>query len=272
MKMRRLAGVVAAAALLVGSMGTAAVAAPPPNDDVGMPTEVVTVPSSFFEDTTDATVGMTDPITSCVGPVGATVWFRYVATSDGLVQFNTFGSTNYDSVIAVYVEEAIEANEIACNDDAGGTLQSRVNVTVMSGTTYLIMVGSLGDGGLLQFNTEVGGPPIEITVSIDPRGTVVPKTGEAMIRGTVTCSEPTMLGVDGMLRQRLGRVFIEGGAYTELYCDGSAAFELPIVGWNGLFTGGKAEAQVYAFSFDDYDAYGYAMQNVRLSGVKSSKK
>ena len=271
MNIRRLAGVVAAAALLVGSMGTAAVAAPPPNDDVATPTQV-TLPSTFFQDTTDATVAGTDPATSCVGPVGATVWFSFRASSDAFVQFDTFGSTSYDSVLAVYVEEAIEANEVACNDDAGGGLQSRVNVAVTSGTTYLIMVGSLGDGGALQFNTEAGAPPIEITVSIDPRGTVAPKTGAATLRGEVTCSEPTMVGLDGGLRQRSGRVFIDGWGFTEVYCDGTATFDLPILDANGLFTGGKADAQVYAFSFDDFDAYAFAEQTVRLSGGKASRK
>lgn len=272
MKVRRLAGVVAAAALLVCSMGTAAVAAAPPNDDVGMPTDVVTVPSTFFQDTTDATVGMTDPATTCVGEVGATVWFRYTASSDGYVQFNTFGSTNYDSVIAVYVEEAIEANEVACNDDAASSLQSRVNVAVTSGTTYLIMVGSLGDGGLLQFNTDVGTPPLELTLTVSPRGSVTPKTGMAMLYGTVTCSEPTMVGIEGGLRQRSGRLYIFGWGFNEVQCDGSASFELPIMGDNGLFTGGKADAQVIAYSYDDFDAFVFTEQAVRLSGVKTSKK
>jgi hypothetical protein len=271
MRIRRLAGVVAATALLVGSMGTA-VAASPPNDDVMTPTEVVTVPSTFLQDTTDATVGVTDPNTSCVGPVGATVWFSFTATSDGLVQFDTFGSTSYDSVIAVYVGDAIEANEIACNDDAGGSLQSRVNVAVTPGTTYLIMVGSLGAGGALQFNTDVGTPPIEITVSIDPRGTVVPKTGAATVRGEVTCSEPTMVGIDGSLRQRSGRLYIDGWGFAEVECEGVATFELPIFESNGLFTGGTAEAQVWAYSFDDFDAYAFTQQTVRLSGMKTSKK
>jgi hypothetical protein len=272
MRIRRLAGVVAAAALLVGSMGTVAVAAPPSYDDVGTPTQVVTVPSTFLQDTAEATVAMTDPSTSCVGPVGATVWFSFTATSDGYVNFNTFGTTDYDSVIAVYVGEAIEANEVACNDDAGESLQSRVNVPVTSGTTYLIMVGSLGDGGTLQFNTEVGTAPIELTLTVDPRGSVTPNTGMAMLRGTVTCSQPTTVGIEGGLRQRSGRLFIFGYGFTELECDGSATFELPMTGDNGLFVGGKADAQVVAYSFDDFDAYAFAEQTVRLSGVKTSKK
>jgi hypothetical protein len=177
-------------------------------------------------------------------------------------------------VSAVYAAEAIEPNEVACNDDAGGDFQSRVNVALTSSTTYLIMVGSFGDGpgGGLQFNADVGAPPIEITVSIDPRGTVAPKTGAATLRGEVTCSEPTMVGVEGGLRQRSGRLYIYGGGFSEVQCDGTATFELPILDANGLFTGGKADAQVWAFSFDDFDAYAFAEQTVRLSGGKTSKK
>jgi hypothetical protein len=45
-----------------------------------------------------------------------------------------------------------------------------------------------------------------------------------------------------------------------------------MTGDNGLFVGGKADAQVVAYSFDDFDAYAFAEQTVRLSGVKTSKK
>lgn len=273
MKMRRLAGVVAAAALLVGSMGTAAVAAPPSNDDVGSATVIAGFPFSSSLDTSEATDDPTDPLPTCDGTLGATVWYSYTAMSDEAVQFNTFGS-DYDTVIAVYAGEAIESNEVACNDDAGGGVQSRVNVALTSSTTYLIMVGSFGEGpgGDLQFTMDVQAPPIDITVSIDPRGSVVPKTGEATIHGTVTCSSPTTVALDSYLRQRAGRVYIYGYGYSEVECDGSATFEVTTIDTSGLFAGGKVDAQVFAFSYDDDDAIAFAEQAVRLSGVKTSKK
>jgi hypothetical protein len=276
MRVRRLAGVVAAAALLVGSMGTAAVAAAPPNDDVGMPTVVNALPFSTSQDTAEATTpteSPTDPLPSCTEfqPVGATVWFSYTPDSDGLVQFDTFGS-DYDTVLAVYVDGATTDDEVACNDDAGD-LQSKVTVDTTSGETYLVMVGSFpGEpGGSLWFQADVGTPPLEITVSIDPRGSVVPKTGEATIRGMLTCSEPKVVGMESGLRQRSGRMFIDGWSYNEVECDGSTPWEMTISEANGLFSGGKAEAIVWAYSYDD-DAFAFVQQNVRLSGVKAKKK
>ena len=271
MRIRRLAGVVAAAALLLGSMGVAAVAAPPPNDDVATPTPVTALPFSIAQDTSEATTAATDPVPWCAGPVGATVWFSYTAMDDGYLEVNTFGS-DYDTVLAVYAGEPIDENEVACNDDYMD-LTSSVRFPAVSGETYLVMVGSFGSGpgGSLMFQADVGAPPVQITVTIDPRGSVVPKTGEATIYGTVTCSEPTMLGIDSWLRQRSGRLYIDGWGFTEVQCDGTATWEITIADANGLFTGGKADAQVNAFSFDQPDAYAFAEQTVQLTGAKAAK-
>ncbi len=269
MRIRRLAGVVAAAALLLGSTGVVAVAAPPPNDDVATPTPVTALPFSVAQDTSEATAAATDPEPWCSGPVGATVWFSYTAMDDGYLQLDTSGS-DYDTVLAVYAGEPIGENEVACNDDYMD-LTSYVRFPAASGETYLVMVGSFGEGpgGSLMFQADVGAPPVEITVSIDPRGSVVPKTGEVTIRGTVTCSEPTMLGMESGLRQRSGRLYIDGWGFTELQCDESATWEITIADATGMFTGGKADAQVYAFSVDQPDGYGFAEQTVRLTGANT---
>src|SRR5205085_6861645 len=58
------------------------------------------------------------------------------------------GTTNFDSVLYVREADCSTGTELACNDDSCGA-QSRVNVSVTSGTTYYIFVdglaGSSGD-------------------------------------------------------------------------------------------------------------------------------
>ena len=105
---------------------------------------------------------------------------------------------------------------------------------------------------------DVGAPPVEITVTIDPRGSVVPKTGQVTLRGSVTCSEPTRLSMDSGRRQRSGRLGIDGWGFTEIVRRGPATWEITITDANGLFTGGKADATVLRVQLRPPDGYGFA--------------
>lgn len=51
-------------------------------------------------------------------------------------------------------------------------LTSSVRFPAASGEAYLVMVGRFGSGpgGSLMFQSDVGAPPVQITVTIDPRG------------------------------------------------------------------------------------------------------
>ena len=99
---------------------------------------------------------------------GSTVWFFFVATSDGLMTVNTFGS-DFDTQLHVYTQSSTgieNLNLVASNNDAsaGGTLQSEASFVVTSGTIYQIRVGgfrAMGQTGpgaegniLLQGNFE----------------------------------------------------------------------------------------------------------------------
>ena len=116
-----------------------------------------------------------------------------------------------------------------------------------------------------MLQSDIAPPPIELGVTIDARGTVVPKTGEATVSGTLTCSQPVLVGLDALLTQRIGRVRLEGYSGTGIECDGTATWALPISAYSGLFTAGKAEVQAVAYSYDE-DGYAEAFQQVRLTG------
>ena len=85
---------------------------------------------------------------------------------------NTFGS---DRRPPVEHAGAPGAAQIACNDDAAGSLQSRVRFDATAGQTYFFMVGSFasGPGGNLTFSVDVA-TALELGLTIDPTGSVVP--------------------------------------------------------------------------------------------------
>jgi len=84
---------------------------------------------------------------------GASVWWSWTATSSARVTITTFGS-NYDTLLGVYTGNAVNAlTTVRTNDDAGGTLQSRVRFFPTPGVTYHIAVdGYNGASGNISLN------------------------------------------------------------------------------------------------------------------------
>jgi hypothetical protein len=88
---------------------------------------------------------------------GRSVWYRWVAPTNGFVDFNTSGSS-FDTTLAVYTNTALASGNfaIAANDDdaGGGGLQtSRLWFYARAGTAYRLAVdGFGGDFGELRLN------------------------------------------------------------------------------------------------------------------------
>ncbi len=128
-----------AAGSLVFLFAGAAVAQPA-NDGCDAP-ETISGLGIFPFDTTFASGG--GPGVSCgtATDIAADVWFCWTADADGQVQISTCGAAGFDSVVAVYGGCACPDSEpLSCNDDACG-LQSRAQLAVQAGRTYLIRVG-----------------------------------------------------------------------------------------------------------------------------------
>ena len=94
-------------------------------------------------------------------------------------------------------------------------------------------------------------PTVEVTV--DAVGGVTAKTGVAQVSGTISCTgDVAFIDVFGTLRQRAGRVIVEGPISVRPIapvCDGSPiAWTASVTAPLGLFKGGKATAMVTAFA------------------------
>jgi hypothetical protein len=129
---------------------------PAGNDDCAAPTVVAVTPFADVVDTSAATSAPSDPLQSCTfggaRKNGRSVWYRFTAPGDGMVSVSTAGS-GYDTVLTVSTGACGALAEVACNDDAGGGLQSALHFLAAGGTTYLIEVTAYGTtpGGILRF-------------------------------------------------------------------------------------------------------------------------
>jgi hypothetical protein len=262
-KLRRTALLLLTVPVLVVLAASPAIAQPA-NDDFDSATVVPGLPFTDQVNTTEATTAADDP--ECAGQ-GATVWYSFTPTEDLRVEANTFGS-DYDTTLSVYTGAPGALTQIACNDDAAGSVQSRVRFDATAGETYFFMVGSFasGPGGNLTFNLDVAPPPFELGLTIDPVGSVVPSKGVATISGTVTCSEPALVEVQGRMEQRVGRLLITGFFSTFVECTPPAtAWSATVEGENGLFVAGRAQVDAVAFAFEE-GASAEASATVRLRG------
>ncbi|HKY54088.1 MAG TPA: hypothetical protein VJM08_07285 [Anaerolineales bacterium] len=224
-----------------------AVAAPPANDDFNSAT-VVTEPLPFSDviSTVEATTAADDP--DCVGQ-GPTVWYAFTPSQDMQVQANTFGS-DYDTTLSVYTGSQGNLTQIACNDDAFG-VQSVVLFDAVANETYFFMVGAFasGPGGNLVFTIKLPPPPLTIDLQLSATGSF-DKQGNAILRGTLTCSKFAIVEIAADVTQPVGKRAIHGFSETFFDCNGETNWEITVPGSDGRFAGGRATVNVLVDAFD----------------------
>ncbi len=128
---------------------------PPANDGC---TNATTIPSQVGlydpapRDAFYATEAFCENDDSCAANTSHSVWYRFVAPSDGTIRATTFGS-DYNTVMSVYSRcaftlngQCIDYNSLACNDNAAifVTHSTINNFAVSGGLPYLIKVSLNG--------------------------------------------------------------------------------------------------------------------------------
>jgi len=214
---------------------------PPVNDDFDNATIIPSIPFSATEDATNATVAPDDPF--CFART-QTVWFSYTPTTDIRLEANTFGS-NYDTTVAVFTGTRGSLNQIACNDDSSGGLQSRVRFDAVANTTYYFMVSSISpafpaSSSNLFFNVLQAPPPFSFAPSVSQFGTLSLTTGVATITGAVSCSEPAFVTISGQLKEVHAGVPISGYFSAFVPCNGTTPWSATVQSQLALFHGRSA--------------------------------
>lgn len=112
-----------------------------PNDECSTAAPLVLGVNGPF-DSTGSTVSA--PAWGCGSVTGGDVWYSF-ATPAGLagrLTIDTEGSTLADTVLQVF--DACGGSSLACDDDGGTGLLSRISINVTGGTTYFARVGGFG--------------------------------------------------------------------------------------------------------------------------------
>lgn len=235
---------------------------PPANDDREDAITLAVGDTVGPVDTADATTAEDDPVPSCTGPAGHSVWYTVTPDVSGWIEVTTFGS-DYDTVVVVLDGDA----EVACNDDTDG-LQSRTVFLGEAGVTYHLMIASFpgAPGGLLELSVQASEPPLTVELGDDLAAWLDTGSGMVTLTGTVTCSEAATVDLFAFVEQQNGRflAFGEGGAFVEDCSPEGSPFSVLVAGLEP-FRPGDALAFVDAFAFtDDESAFASTGGTVRL--------
>jgi secreted trypsin-like serine protease len=173
------------------------------------------------QSTTGFTTEPNDPLLCTVdGPTArhsATAWFRLPSLSGaGQISVDTVGSS-YDTVLAVVRGATLPTlSVIACNDDSGGQLQSRLTNVALAASSdpYYVVVAAYGTGtgGSLRLTYQITGtasptpsasvsptatptaPPGTAQVHITPASARIPPNGTGIVTLEAVIPQGSLLG------------------------------------------------------------------------------
>ena len=252
------------ASMLTLGLALPVLAAAPSNDTYAGRTVIDAIPFSEELDTTEATTDADDVDINaeCGAPAtDASVWYELILPTDSNVQVDVSGS-NYTAGVAVATGSPGNFSLVTCGPNG-------VAFPAVADESYVILVfddqgDGTGIGGTLTIVVDEAPPPPTLDVTINPTGTFT-KSGSATVSGTVLCEGGDFAVVDVQLRQRAGRVFIDGFGGVEVACDGTLQpWTVEVIG-NGLYKGGKASASAFAFSCNAFScAEGFAERSIML--------
>ena len=126
------------ALLLMALAPAAALAAPPPNDARAAATAIAALPSTQSGTTAEATTEPAEPRSPCFCNAGS-VWYRYVAATDGRLILTLTAAGDLDATLDAYLQQRSQlTREDSDVTDAKG--EASVSVRVRAGQAYLVRV------------------------------------------------------------------------------------------------------------------------------------
>lgn len=144
-------------------------------------------------------------------PPGESAWFKWTASTDGLVQFDTYGSA-FDTVLAVYTGSRVDQlHFVVANDDEGGTIgPSLVRFNAKRGQTYHVAVAPYsGRGGAVTLNWAYHSAGVfrftSLEYFVSERDSVTVGSPDATTRWSVRGARVTVTRVAGST----GRVLVD---------------------------------------------------------------
>jgi len=142
-------------------------------------------------------VGASNSRPESCATIGADVWYRFVAATDGTVNVSTcedFGDAGFDTVLEAFEGTCNTMRQVACNNDAEGCsvsgTRSRISWSAVSGTTYLIRVGGFAGAtgsGVLNVQFVGGSDACGSAMDVTGSGTITDTMFGAVQDGAAGC-------------------------------------------------------------------------------------
>ena len=171
-------------------------------------------------------VGKTSSEPNACGVIGgSSYWFTYQPPTNGLVTFNTSGST-YNTVLGIYVDNGQNLGyaslvSVTCNDDYGTNKTSLVSWSGSAKTNYFIMLDGVNAAtGTAYLNYSLDARPVitvitNVTVKEDTSNTAaIPfkiwdrETAAASLSLSAISSNLTLLPVTNIVFGEIGRAHV----------------------------------------------------------------
>ncbi len=121
----------------------------PENDECDGALEILEGVTPF--DTNGAFTGTVIP-ESCDEGFGVgfakTLWYTFTPSTSGIWTFSTCNTCDYDSRLAIFTDDCLAMQIVACNDDGAGCgLTSSMNAQLEAGIPYRLAIGGFDGGG-----------------------------------------------------------------------------------------------------------------------------
>jgi hypothetical protein len=238
--------VIAAVAILIAFVPSAS-AASPPNDTPATATLMTTLP---FDDSVSIADANTEPLDDEIHQLcGAdalehSVWYRYNATSEGIVRMDVSTTDGFEPGAAVSRGFPVNGDSIVMCGEIDTYIE-----TEPGGTYYFAAYSrSVGATGTLNIHAQFRPKTVFLTLDSVARD---PATGSVTLTGTITCSSSAEFGfVQARMAAHTGR---ESGASDQGFsCTGSPEpWTAEVAPRHGQFLG-RITVEVFAFICDDF--------------------
>jgi hypothetical protein len=223
----------------------------PQNDDFDAATAIGALPFGDSVNTLRATTAPDDPSFPYLPCTYAayTVWYAFTPSTDVRIVADTIGS-DFRPTLAALTGARGSLRPIACDNSLDGE-QPRISFTAFAGTTYYFMIGSLNayfPGGNLVFSVR-GLVPLQVQVTLDPRGTVDVRRGTATVSGRAICSRPITFDLFVAAFQDLAGD-TQGTSTIPVACSGDTPWSATLIPSSGLFRPGPSYSFVATTAYD----------------------
>jgi Family of unknown function (DUF6299) len=259
------------AAILVSTFVTLPANAAPPSADTIGGAITASLGTTRTLNTTQATTDSVDAglNANCGAPAtDASVWYKLTLSSDSGVIVDVSASTYSAGVI------------VASGSPGALTLVTCGPTDVVFGatanTTYYVLAFDYqgdggGNGGTLSITFTAAPLPPTLALTVAPTGTFNSKTGSATLGGTYTCTNASVVIINGEVSQAVGRVATIRGVFDfflEGTCDGKVhRWTAEATPSSGKFKGGKSLVVSLGAACGDVQCTSaFKEQLVKLSG------